>query len=375
MRLILPAGIVSGVLLVSGCSEEAQQVELPPPSVVVATVAESRIGIRREFIGRTTATERVNLRARVSGILEAREFEEGASVNTGDLLYRIEPDPYQVQVDQAEAQLSADKARLVDAEAKYQRMEALFTKQSVSEQDRDEARAAALMAEAAVQGSGAALERARLDLSWVDLSAPIDGVIGESRVDVGNLVGPESGDLATIIRLDPIHVHFTVSDVEYLNFRKRYPDPATDPETAQPGPSVQPSLRLSDDTEYPHPGTMELIANEIDPGTGTLTLRAVFPNPDFLLRPGQFVTAVFETTRAESTIVIPQVAVLSGQAGHSVLVVGDGNIVEQRRIETGERSGNDWVVLTGLAAGERIIVRGLQKARPGEPVEPVEEDG
>ena len=372
IRLSAAIGIVGGSLLLNGCSEEAPLVELPPASVVVEAVTSSQVGVRHEFIGRTEAIERIELRARVSGTLEERNFREGSAVETGDLLFRIEREPYQVEVDQAMAQLESDKAQLVDAEAKFQRMETLFKKQSVSEQDRDEAKAASLMAQAAVQGSEAALKRARLDLSYVEITAPTSGLISEAAVDAGNLVSADSGVLATIVRLDPIHVHFTVSDNEYLEYRSRNPDPSvsTDQSTG-----AQPSLRLSNNTVYPASGSVELINNEVNPGTGTISLRAAFPNPDNLLRPGQFVTVVFERTLEEPSILVPQSAVLTGQSGYSVLVVGEDNTVEQRKIETGDRSGDSWVVESGLESGERIIVRGLQKVRPGDVVNAIEEAG
>ena len=372
MRHWLVIGMLGATLVIAGCAEETPQVEMPPASVVVQSVESSQVGLRHEFIGRTAALERIELRARVSGTLEERAFAEGTNVSTGDLLFRIEREPYQVQVDQAEAQLESDKAQQVDADAKYQRMEALFKKQSVSEQDRDEALAASLMAKAAVQGSEAALERAKLDLSYVDITAPISGLISEAEIDVGNLVSPETGVLATIVRLDPIHVHFSISDTEYLIYRSRNPDPS---ESSEETSHVQPSLVLSNNSAFPHPGTMELIDNEIDPGTGTISLRAAFPNPNNLLRPGQFVTLVFETVLDEPSIVVPQAAVLTGQSGYSVLVVGDDDAVEQRQIETGDRSGTDWIVRSGLENGERIIVRGLQKVRPGDKVNPIEEEG
>ena len=372
MRLSVAAGLVCGTLLLAGCAEETPEVELPPASVVVETVTSSQVGIRHQFIGRTAAVERIELRARVSGTLEERSFREGSAVESGDLLFRIEREPYQVQVDQAESQLESDKAQRVDADAKYERMETLFKKQSVSEQDRDEALAASLMAKAAVQGSEAALRQARLDLSYVEILAPTSGLISEAAIDAGNLVSADSGVLATIVRLDPIHVHFTVSDNEYLEYRSRNPDPS---ESTNQSSGVQPSLLLSNNAEYPHAGSVELIANEVNPGTGTISLRASFPNPDNLLRPGQFVTVVFESTRAEPSILVPQSAVLTGQSGYSVLVVGDDNVVEQRQIETGERSGTSWVVESGLENGERIIVRGLQKVGPGDLVNPIEEAG
>jgi len=350
-------------VIISGCSEAPAPVASPPPSVVVHVVESESVEIRREFIGRTQAIQRVDIRARVTGILQERGFTEGASVAEGDLLFKIEPDTYVAQTEQAIAQVEADKARLVETSANLKRMEALFNKGVVSAQDYEDAKAVALIANAAVQGSEAALKQAQLNLSYVDISAPASGMIGETTIDTGNLIGPDSGVLVTVVQLDPIHVHFTVSDVEYLNFRRQNA-------RQNDGPQVAPQLKLSDNTDYELPGQFQLIGNEVDPGTGNITLRAEFPNPELLLRPGQFVTVVFETTRSETALTVPQAAVLASQAGYSVLVVNVENRVEKRAIKTGERMQGSWVVTEGLNEGDQIILRGLQKVRPGQLVNP-----
>ncbi len=344
-------------VLVAGCSEQPPAVEMPVPAVSVHEVSSGALTVRREFIGRLDAPARVDLRARVSGILENRHFDEGGRVEQDQLLFEIERDTYQARVDQATAEVASAEAQRENADVQLSRMEQLSVNRTVSEQDVDAARAAALTARAAVQGARAALQQAELDLEHTRITAPVAGRIGESDIDTGNLVGPDSGVLATLVSLDPIHVHFTLSDVEYLAFRRQAPNGEA--------PRIAPVLRLSDQSDYPHQGRLELIANEIDPGTGTLTARAEFPNPDELLRPGQFVSVVFEGTARDNVLMVPQAAVLSGQSGRSVMVVGEDGTVEQRAIETAESSGDSWVVTAGLAAGDRVVVRGLQKIRPG----------
>ena len=185
-------------------------------------------------------------------------------------------------------------------------METLFNKGTISAQDFEDAKAGAQIAEAAVQGSKASLTQAQLNLSYVDISAPISGIVGETTVDTGNLVSTDTGVLVTVVQLDPIHVHFTLSDIEYLNFRRQNAG-------QEDSPPVAPKLKLSDGTDYELTGQFELIGNEVDPGTGNLTLRTQFPNPDRLLRPGQFVTVVFETTRSETELTVPQAAVLASR--------------------------------------------------------------
>lgn len=358
-RTAVLAALSAGLL--HACSEAPAPVELPPPSVGVHVVAPDTLTIHREFIGRTDAPDRVELRARVSGILEARDFDEGGEVERGQVLFRIERDTYQALVQQAAASVESAKATVSDAEVQLARMERLSVNRNVSEQDVDAARAAAEVARAALKGAEAALQQAELDLGRTAIDAPVSGRIGEAEIDVGNLVGPDSGVLATIVSLDPIHVRFTLSDVEYLAFRR-------DSQAGEAPPDIAPRLRLSDGEDYPHPGRLQMLANEIDPGTGTITARAVFANPDKLLRPGQFVTVVFEGTTGEAVLMAPQSAVLAGQDGHSVLVVGDDDVVEQRAVSVGEVDGDMQVITAGLEAGERLVVNGLQKVRPGQPV-------
>ena len=361
-RLQLLVSTVIPSLLLSACSEPPAPVQMPPPTVVTQKVASQAVTLQRDFIGRTAALERVELRARVSGFLEQKKFAEGGGVQRGDLLFVIESDAYRAKLTQAEAQLAADNARLEEADVRYKRLEKLRKNGNVSEQDVDEARAARTMAEAAVVASLAAKQQAELDLSSVEIRSPLDGLIGRAAIDPGNLISPETGVLATVVNFDPINVDFTLSDTQYLQFRRQQ-----DLNEAEGTVAAVPEfrLRLSDDSVYEHTGKMRLTGNEIDPGTGTISLRAVFPNPDLLLRPGQFVNLTVRVEQSDESIVVPNSSVLTGQAGHSVLVVNDSNTVEQRNIVVGEQLAEGWIVQSGLNEGEQIIVRGLQKARPG----------
>lgn len=349
-------------LTLASCSDQPVPVEMPPPSVGVHEVTRQPLVIHREFIGRTAAPARVEVRARVSGTLERLAFREGSAVTAGQVLFEIERQSYEAREAQVAAQVESAQAQLAEAEARLGRLEQLAVNRSVSAQDVDEARAAVQVAGAAVKGGQAALRQAQLDLEYARILSPINGRIGESRVDAGNLVGPETGVLATVIQLDPIRVHFTLSDVEYLEFRRRQ---TQGPANGDAAGGIAPTLRLADRTDYPHEGRLELIGNEIDPGTGTITVRAEFPNPDQLLRPGQFVTVVFDGDAEGDVVSVPQAAVLTTQAGRSVMVVGDDGTVRQRVVEIGEQSGKAWVVTSGLEAGERIVLTGLQRVRDG----------
>lgn len=339
----------------------------PPPAVLVSDVRQVPVQLRTTFVGRTEAKRRVELRARVQGFLKAVDFQEGGAVETDDSLFSIEPDRYQAQVQQARAKIAADEAQLTDARLKRKRYEKLRASRSVSQQDLDATVAAEQAARAAVDASKAALKLTELDLAYTTIRAPFSGQIGKSAYDVGNLVGPDAGVMATIVDLDEVLVRFTVSDVEYLDYRRRVAERANQG-IDRPDREARPHLLLADGMRYPHPGRFAFIDNEIDPGTGTLALRASFPNPEHLLRPGQFVTVELEQLDAEQALVVPQSAVQTSQAGHSALVVNAESLVEQRAIKLGESWGDQWIVLDGLDAGEQVIVEGLQKARAGQTV-------
>lgn len=230
---------------------------------------------------------------------------------------------------------------------------------AVAEAELDAGAAHEREARAKLEAARARLEAARIDLDYTRITAPIGGRIGRAAATEGNLVGPDSGVLATIVRLDPIYVTFSASERDVMTARQERLARGEAPGvfTAR--------LELANGTRYDHAGLIDFIDNRVDPATGTLTLRATFPNPDRLLLPGQFVTIEVERADARPALLVPQMAVQQDQQGHSVLVVGPDDRVEARRVALGERHGDDWVVESGLAAGERVIVEGLQKVRPG----------
>jgi membrane fusion protein (multidrug efflux system) len=245
----------------------------------------------------------------------------------------------------------------------------------------DEAEAEVLVREAAIQTAKAAIAQAQLDVDYTQVTAPISGRIDVASYTVGNLLGPDSGVLATINMLDPIHVAFSISETWYLELikgdiaDKRRPGAGEDSEIKRGGDEAEefphvPLIRLPDGTMYEHEGEFDFVDNKVDERTGTIIVRALFDNPDRLLLPGQFVTIVIERREAKDAVVIPQAAVLTDQGGHYVLLVNSENKVETRRIKTGQRFGATWTVDEGLQAGERIILYGVQKVRPGVEVKP-----
>jgi membrane fusion protein (multidrug efflux system) len=364
-------------VLVAACGPGAVQApDATPPAVGVVETAEREVNPYFEFVGKTQAVETVALRARVTGFLQSQEFEEGGMVEAGQVLYRIQPEQYTAMLAQAEGELAAATASLNRARVDLKRFEELVKSKNVPQMRVDEARAEVLVQEAAVKKAEAAIAQAQLDLDYTEVRAPIDGRIDVARLHVGNLVGPDSGVLSTINKMDPVQVVFSIAESWYLELAR------LDIAREQAGDmadqdAVVPRLRLDDGEFYAHQGQFDFVDNKVDPKTGTVRIRAEFPNPDRLLLPGQFVTVLIERKQPRRAVLIPQAAVLTDQGGHYVLLVDAEDQVEVRRIETGQRFGADLLVEEGLGVGERLIYSGLQKVRPGitvtpEPISPIE---
>jgi len=349
-------------VLVPACAM-AQQSSSPPPSVVVQAVQEKDVTPEFRYVGRVVATDTVSIRARVEGILEARNFVEGGTVTGGQLLFSVEKAPYEIVVDQRKAELASAEATLVNAIADFSRQKSLEGQNVVSEASLDKARAAKLTGEAEVLKAKAALRAAKLDLSYTDLKSPITGRISIANYSVGNLVSANSEPLATVTSVDPVFVTIGLSEKEMIESRKRGVN--------LKNPPVAPSLRLSDGSTYDQAGTFNYLSPDVNKSTDTIVARAQFPNPDGILLPGQFVTVVIRPKETERSIVVPQVAVQRDSEGYFVLVIDRENKVEVRRIQADRQVGTDWVVSTGLVTGEQVIIDGIQKVRPAMVVKPV----
>ncbi len=357
-----------GLAALSACNDDeaarqnaAAQV---PPSVVFATVDTKDVSATIEYVGRTDASQQVDVRARVSGTLLERSFREGANVTDGQLLFSIDPAEFDANLALAEADVAKAEARVEETSNNRERYRVLVKRQAASAAKLDEAEAAYQSAVAELSGAKAQSRKAHLDLDYTRITSPMDGRAGRASVDEGNLIGPDSGILLTIVALDPIHVLFAVSERDYLEFARR----------RQSGTETifTPQIRLADNTLYPLAGTIDLIDNKVDPATGTINIRVSFPNPDELLFPGQFVNVVLVSSDPIRKIVVPQAAVQENQSGPFILVIDEENRVISRPIRTGQIFGPNLVVEEGLAAGERIIVEGIQKVQPGAMVTPVE---
>lgn len=329
----------------------------PPPAVVVAPVVAKQVSASAEFIGQTEAFHSVDLRARVRGFLTEMRFEEGSKVAKGDVLFVIDPAEYQANRDAASAKVQGVEATIEETEAQLARYEKLSKSGTASPAALDEAKATAGRARADLAAAKAQLETAQLDLDYTQITTPISGRIGRTSIDTGNLVGPDTGVLATVVAIDPVYVNFSVTERDYLGYL----------EAVQAGTAAdfKPKIKLVTGKTYEHDGEIDFVGTQVDATTGTIPFRATFPNPDGVLLPGQFVTVVLVSTEPAEAIVVPQAAIQQNQAGYFVLLVDSDNKVEQRPIKTGERLQTETVVTDGLSVGEQVIVEGIQKVRPG----------
>ena len=407
---ILAASLGAGM----GCNSKTAHsaVQPPPATVVVAAVSQRTVPIYSEYVGQTRADNTVELRARVEGVLQKVYFREGAPVKKGQILFTIDKRPFQAALQsakaltakavsdlaqaqqrtdvlQAQAELADAQAVLTRADQDVARLAPLAKEKAVTEQDLDaaiasqksarasvDARRANLTnleaavkytierAKAEVSAANARVIQAQLDLGYCDIYSPINGIIGFLQVDEGNLVG--RGDatlLATVSASDPLLVNFNVSEIEYLKL--------TDPETAgDRAGELRFDLLLSDESVHPHQGKFRVLDRTVDPQTGTMKVEASFPNPGSYLRPGQFARVRVAVAEKENAILIPQRAIQELQGAKTVMVVDQDNKVTLRTIKVGDKVDKEVVVLDGLNAGERVIVEGMQKGRPGSQVNP-----
>jgi len=362
----LSQAILAAVLALSACKGK-EAAPPPPPEVVVIEAVEKDVPVFLEMVGQTKGSQDVEIRARVEGYLDRFFFTEGSFVKKGDRLYQIDPKPFQAALAQAKANLATARARLDQMTITVNRLTPLEAQKAVSRQELDNALANQDAAKAQVDAAQANVDNATLDLGYTSIASPIDGVVGTTLVKAGNLVGRgESTLLTTVSQVDPILFRAGISEAEYLRIARR----AEELRAARGDEPTTVQLLLADGTVHKETGRVETIERAVDPTTGTLAVQFTFPNPDRLLRPGQYGRARFEIEVRKGALLVPQQAVQELQNLYNLAVVGTDNKVSIRNVKVGPRVESLWVIEEGLKPGERVVVEGLQRIRDGSTVSP-----
>ena len=352
-------------LALTGCAKK-EGPAASAPEVFVADVVQRDVPVYMELVGQTRGSQDVEIRARVEGYLDRVAFTEGSFVRKGELLYQIDPKPLEAALANAKANLATAQARLGKTTNDVNRLTPLAQQQAVSQQELDNALSAQDAARAQVDANQAAVDKAALDLGYARITAPLDGLVGTTQVKAGNLVGRgESTLLTTVSQTDPILFRAGISEAEYLRIAKQVV--ATGQKASQ-GSEIE--LILADGTVHAHKGRVDAIERAVDPTTGTLAVQFTFPNPQRVVRPGQYGRARFVIENKAGALLVPQRAVAELQNLYSVAIVGEGNKVAFRNVKVGPRVDGLWVIEEGLKPGEKVVVEGLQKVREGAVVSP-----
>jgi len=368
VTLSVIAGALAALGSTSGCKKPPPP--LPPPTVLVAPAVEQDLSLTAEFVGTIDGYVNAEIRARVKGFLKTQDYQDGAFVKKGQLLFTIDPSEYQAAVDKAKGALARAQAGYGQAKVTADRYRPLAAKQAVSQQDLDDAVATQRAAAASVDSAKAALEESQLNLGYCRIMSPVDGVAGTALVRVGNLVG--QGDptlLTTVSQLDPMRVTFPISEAQYMRVASRAAALETlDPLDAGTDRQVL-ELLLADGSVYPHKGWFVSVGREVEKGTGTLLVQAVFPNQERILRPGQYGRVrVPRPTEGKPSVVVPESAVKELQGSYTVAVVTPEDTVQIRAVEVGPRASKLWAITKGVSAGDRVITEGSQKVSDGQKV-------
>jgi membrane fusion protein (multidrug efflux system) len=390
-ELVLGLGIVCAIAAAgaAGCAKK-QAPAPPPPAVVVTRVIQRDVPVYGEWIGTTAGDVNAAIRPEITGYLLRRVYAEGGYVRHGQLLFEIDPRQVRAQLQQAEANLGQGQANLAKAERDVARYRPLAEQRAVSQQELDNAVAAEQAARAAVAALKAAVDQARLNLSWTRVTSPIDGIAGAATAQVGDLLTPQSV-LATVSRVDPLRVQFNLSEQEYLHYRQHAgeasggggrpgaerpdgerPDGGRTPGGPQHPQMGELQLTLADGSVFPYPGRLSFTDRSVDIKTGTIAAVGLFPNPGNVLRPGQYGRVRAETGVAKGALLVPQRAVNELQGGYQVAVVGPDDKADVRNVQAGQRVGALWVVTGNLRPGERVVVDGFSRAKAGTLVRPTE---
>jgi RND family efflux transporter MFP subunit len=362
MKSLIPVGVLLILSFATGCSRKAAQVGPPAPEVLVTTVKPQDVPRILERVATLDGFINANINAQVQGYIVSRDYKEGSVVKKGDLLFQIDPRPFEAALAQAEGTLAKDKANQVKADADEKRAVDLFNKKVISDQERDTAIAAAGSSRANVEADEAAVKQADLNLGYTKIISPIDGIAAIATAQVGDLVGPSTGPLTSVSQLDPIKAVVTAGEGPFTDFISRHPDPD---ERQRYVNSLEFELVLGDGKVYPQKGKFYALDRNLDPKTGAIRYEVTFPNTGNNLRPGQFGKVRFVADMKKGAMVVPQEAVNELQGSFQVAVVDQSNKVSIRPVKMGERIGALWEVTDGLKPGDRVVVQGVQKAREG----------
>jgi len=368
--------VLSALFLLWGCEKgygEQQSTPPPPPEVVTVTVAPRKIELSTELPGRTSAYRVAEIRPQVNGIIQKRQFREGSDVKAGQLLYQIDPAPFQVALDSARASLGKAQANLPSIRSRVERYTELLVDKAISRQDYDDAVSAVDQAKAEIEYWKTQVAAARINLGYAQVNAPISGRIGRSNVTDGALVTAyQPLALATIQQLDPIYVDVTQSSAELLRLKRNLETGRLSADREN-GKAVR--IVMEDGSPYPLEGKLQFREVTVDPATGSYTVRIVVPNPEHLLLPGMFVRALVQEGIAEEAILVPQQGVSRNPKGEAVaLVVDDSETVRQRILTLNRAIGDQWLVASGLSPGDRLIIEGMMNVRPGSVVKAISRD-
>src|ERR1700730_16523906 len=367
VTLCVLGGLVCTLLLLVGCgNKNVSAAAAPPPNVQIVEVIERDVPIYHEYLATLDGFVNAQIQPQVSGYLIKQNYVEGAVVSRNQVLFKIDPRPFQAIVDQAKAQVAQAEAQLGKTQLDVQRDTPLANEEAIAQSQLDNEIQANVAAQATVQADKAALEQAELNLEFTNFRSVVGGVAGIAAAQVGNLVGPQIV-LTTVSQLEPIKAYFTVSEQQYLAFVKRNPTVAAREARQR---QFELDLVLSDGSTYPRKGKFFAADRQVDIQTGAIRLAALFPNPDNVLRPGQFGRVRFISYTRAGALLVPQKAVIELQGSYQVAVVGNDNKVTLMTVKVGERTGAMWIVDEGLKPGERIVVEGVQKVRDSVLVHP-----
>ena len=358
------------LLSLAGCSSGKAASAPPPPEVQVATVLQQDTPIYSEWVATMDGFVNAQIQPRVSGYIIRQDYKEGNIVRKGEVLFEIDPRPFQAALDQAKAQQAQAEAQLGKASLDVERDTPLAQARAIAQSQLDTEIQAKLGAQALVQAAKAQVEQAVLNMEWTKVTSLINGIAGIAQVQIGNLVGPASV-LTSVSQVEPIKAYFTVSEQEFTDFHRRFP---TQESVEEQRKRIPLQLLLADGSTYEHPGTIYFADREVNPATGAIRIAGLFPNPNNLLRPGAYGRVRASVKTENGALLIPQRAVIELQGTYQVAVVESGDKVKIRPVTVGERVGKMWIVTDGLKAGERVVVEGLMKVREGAAVKPVPAD-